>query len=373
MNHWLMRLQQLVESKQACVLITVAYTAGSTPREAGTKMIVTADEIYGTIGGGNLEYKTIETARCRLNDEAATGSSRFFDLYALGPMLEQCCGGVVFLHYETLVDARPDWLRLAAEIDNKGGTAVLVSRSGNEAIASSTTDKIVVTEFETYGSLGDKQLDQFSITRARQFLADDSSTSNALLYSLKETRISLPDISDALFFEAIRPSDFHVVLFGAGHVGRAIISTLAPAVACRITWIDNREDQFPHKIPGNVNIRKTSMPTNEIGGIPAGSFYLVMTHSHELDQAICEAILKRGDFSFLGLIGSKTKARRFVKRLKEKGITDKQLAGLTCPIGIPGIDSKEPGSIAVSVVAQLLQLYGLQNLKQTDMANVQSL
>jgi xanthine dehydrogenase accessory factor len=81
----------------------------------------------------------------------------------------------------------------------------------------------------------------------------------------------------------------------------------------------------------------------------------VLTHSHELDQRISEAILRRGDFGFFGLIGSQTKRARFVHRFEQRGITPDTIARMTCPIGLPGIAGKEPEVIAVAVVAQLLQ------------------
>ena len=85
------------------------------------------------------------------------------------------------------------------------------------------------------------------------------------------------------------------------------------------------------------------------------AFHLVMTHSHQLDLALCEAVLRRGDFAYLGLIGSATKRARFEHRLREGGLDDAALARLTCPIGVPGITGKSPPEIAVAVAAQLLQ------------------
>jgi xanthine dehydrogenase accessory factor len=80
-----------------------------------------------------------------------------------------------------------------------------------------------------------------------------------------------------------------------------------------------------------------------------------MTHSHALDYAICEQILARGDFAYCGLIGSLSKRRRFENLMRKQGVTDSVLAGLTCPIGVAGIDSKKPEAIAIAVAAELLQ------------------
>jgi xanthine dehydrogenase accessory factor len=97
-------------------------------------------------------------------------------------------------------------------------------------------------------------------------------------------------------------------------------------------------------------------PVREIAAMPQGSFYLVMTHSHPLDYEICEAVLRRGDFAYLGLIGSRSKRRRFEQRVKQAGMAPELLERLTCPIGIPGVGGKHPAEIAVAVAAELLKL-----------------
>ena len=94
----------------------------------------------------------------------------------------------------------------------------------------------------------------------------------------------------------------------------------------------------------------------EVAVAPPGALYLVLTHSHDLDLALAYAILKRGDFRFFGLIGSKTKRVRFERRLAERGIAAETIACMTCPIGVPDIAGKEPEVIAVAVVAQVLQM-----------------
>ncbi len=159
---------------------------------------------------------------------------------------------------------------------------------------------------------------------------------------------------------------FHLQLYGAGHVGTAIARVLT-TLDVRVDWIDEREDMFPREfIDGSLGddcaqrIRVTAVDAveGEVATAPPGAFYLVLTHSHELDLRITEAILKRGDFGFLGLIGSKTKRARFEHRFEQKGIPLDRIRRMTCPIGIEGIAGKEPELIAVSAVAQLLQRCG---------------
>jgi xanthine dehydrogenase accessory factor len=149
---------------------------------------------------------------------------------------------------------------------------------------------------------------------------------------------------------------FALQLYGAGHVGRAIVRALAD-LDCAVQWIDERESEFPRSAdPANVRRLCVEPVEAEVAQAAADTCYLVLTHSHDLDLRITEAVLRRGDFRYLGLIGSATKRARFLHRLEQRGVPADALARLTCPIGLPGISGKEPATIAAAVVAQLLQL-----------------
>jgi xanthine dehydrogenase accessory factor len=159
---------------------------------------------------------------------------------------------------------------------------------------------------------------------------------------------------------------FHLQLFGAGHVGRALVRALRP-LPCRIDWIDEREQEFPLEAfapevggewPSSLHALAVDAPEAEIATAPPGAFYLVMTHSHDLDFRLGETILRRADIGWFGLIGSATKRARFLRRWRERGVPDSALERLVCPVGIPGIPGKAPEVIAVSVAAQLLQVAG---------------
>lgn len=155
---------------------------------------------------------------------------------------------------------------------------------------------------------------------------------------------------------AYRP---HLVLFGAGHVGAAIVRFLAE-LPCRVTWIDERDDLFPAQVPANVHIEATDTPEVIADSAPAGSTFLVLTHSHALDQKLSEHILKRPGNDWFGLIGSRTKRMQFEHRLSERGVARAKLDAMVCPIGVPGIAGKEPAVIAAAVAAQLLQVWETQ-------------
>jgi xanthine dehydrogenase accessory factor len=143
------------------------------------------------------------------------------------------------------------------------------------------------------------------------------------------------------------------MLFGAGHVGTALIHALA-AIDCHVTWVDQRADQFPATVPSNVTIEVTDAPDMLVAQAAPGTSFLVMTHSHALDLLLCEAILRRPDAPWCGLIGSLTKRSQFAHRLQERGLAPQRIAAMVCPIGLPGITGKEPAVIAASVCCQLL-------------------
>lgn len=366
MNNWLQKVHGLSNKNRPCVLVTVAYTAASAPREAGTTMVVAVEDVYGTIGGGNLEYKAIETARSLLGDSKPFAANNYLEVYALGPMLEQCCGGVVFLHYELLEQSNSGWLKVLHELAQNSVSAVTVTHTGEQGSGYISSEKLIVTEYETHGSLG--ELDETAIKQARLMINKNESAPQSILQSLSAptSKRVLPDIKDALLFNLVPACDFHIVVFGAGHVGRAIVNVLGKSLDCSFNWVDSRAHVFPETLADTVTTHQTSMPTSIVGDMPPFSFYLVMTHSHALDLALCEAILKRSNFQYLGLIGSETKRKRFHKQLKAKKISDKALSRMTCPIGVNGIGSKEPGAIAISVVAQLLQIYEYNKKNKTE-------
>lgn len=153
---------------------------------------------------------------------------------------------------------------------------------------------------------------------------------------------------------------FHLQLYGAGHVGRAIVALLS-GIACRVQWIDEREAEFAQFAqrgdawPAHIEALCVDAVEAEVAHAPRGAHVLVMTHEHALDLRITEAVLRRNDFAWCGLIGSKTKRARFVHRFVERGVPQAAIDRLTCPIGVPGLEGKQPEVLAIAVVAQLLQ------------------
>ena len=353
MIDWLTPLSELLERGQHCAVVTVADARGSVPREVGSKMLITGASSIGSIGGGHLEFKATEIARKMLDDgEDAHSSLRSF---ALGPELGQCCGGRVVLLFESVTVARAEWVKTMVALRDRGEPMVLVRRTD----ATGGDDRLVVTAEDCHGCLGDVEFEGRAVSTARSLMA-----AGPQLRSIDERG----EGGSALLFEPLRASDFHIELFGAGHVGRAMVRVLA-GLPCTVRWIDSREAQFPHVLPSNVAAHRADGPEYEVDEAPPGSYFLVMTHRHSLDQAICERILRRGDFRYCGLIGSLSKRRRFEKRLLARGVGGEVLARLTCPIGVSGISGKRPGEIAVAAAAELLQVRGSVALSRDDVTD----
>jgi xanthine dehydrogenase accessory factor len=247
---WMDAISQLNEQKERFIIVTVIKRYGSTPREAGAKMVVTSNAVYGTVGGGSLEFVAIEKARDLLD----SGQHEItFESFSLSTDLGQCCGG-------------------KAE----------------------------------------------------------------------------------LLFEPVSPYSFHVSIFGAGHVGKALIKVLGN-LPCEVTWIDSRSDQFPASVPSNVRV--LVKPASDIidEDVKFGSYVVIMTHDHTEDFKILDAIASREDLPYLGVIGSKTKKNKFYQMLDEAGVKQELIQRVKIPVGINGITSKLPEEIAVSVAAELLK------------------
>ena len=250
--NWGDAIGELNQKGQAYVMLTVLETKGSIPRDSGTKMLVTNEQTYDTIGGGALEFEAITVARNLLkqNSKAIQHTQSF----NLGQDLNQCCGGVVKLFFET-----------------------------------------------------------FPVTK--------------LLINV----------------------------FGAGHIGKALI-TLLQTLDCQVKWFDSRPQQFPSQIKPSIKTFQLDDAETAVKSCLKNSYYLVMTHDHALDQELCEAILSRQDIAYCGLIGSTTKGLKFRQRLLKKGYSSDELAKLSCPAGLETLKSKIPMEIALSITTKLLQL-----------------
>lgn len=146
----------------------------------------------------------------------------------------------------------------------------------------------------------------------------------------------------------------NVLVFGAGHVGRALILALAP-LPFEVTWADPRPDSFPGAMPQNVT-GFSGDPLDLVAAAPEGALAMIMSHSHALDLSIADAALRNPRLAHVGVIGSATKRARFERRLRDAGVDRARVEAMICPIGIGGIRSKLPAAIAVAVAAQVITL-----------------
>jgi xanthine dehydrogenase accessory factor len=215
------------------------------------------------------------------------------------------------------------------------------------------------------GTIGGGHLEFEAIAQARRLLLDQKSEVFEKTYALGPSLgqccggsvvLNYQYLTNELWFDierrlaAMVKIRFTLNLFGAGHVGAALVNALAP-LPCLVNWIDERQAQFTKPLPSNVREVAVDAPSAEVHSASPGDYYLVLTHSHALDFEIVRAVLKRGDAGYLGLIGSLTKRAVFIHRLEQKGFNVSQLH---CPIGLPGITGKEPEVIAASIAADLL-------------------
>jgi len=345
-DDWLLTLAAMASSAKLtslnqCVLVTVVQTQGSVPREAGCKMLILDNHCVGTIGGGHLELKVIEESRKLLAD---SGRAQRLTRIPLGPSLGQCCGGNVTVLFERLTLQNSIWIEALVTLQASRSQAIIVSPlvPDNEASRKHESDaKLVVTQLESFGSLGDIDQDNAAIEIARSLLI--------------EPNAPLTKCQGNFLFDPLLGEEFHVLLFGAGHIGKEVINVMQ-SLPCGITWVDSRAEMFTNTSSGtNVRIVVNDEPADELECAPNDSYVIVMTHNHQLDLEICERALQQGNISFCGLIGSKTKRQRFQRRLGARGVSKDTLRKLTCPIGIQGVSDKHPALIAVAVVAQLLQ------------------
>lgn len=331
MNDWLTGLEELNKRGESAVLVTVVATRGSTPREPGAKMTVGASKVRDTIGGGQLEHAAIESARLLL-EEGGDEYMNTVERHALGPQLGQCCGGVARILLERIPGHPQAWIDALVNARHDRTPTFTATRLGGNGAGR----QVLINPDELAGD---------SVGADGRLLAERSLATGKPVF----------DAGAQWFIDPVAPLDFNIVLFGAGHVGKALARVLA-TLPCGLTWVDSRRNHFPDDPGANVRTEIVQYPESKVDACPSGAFYIVMTHSHPLDLALCERILARGDFTYCGLIGSSSKRRNFEKRLKLKGVTESTLNRLTCPIGVPGITGKRPAEIAVAVAAEVLQV-----------------
>lgn len=379
-------------------------------------MVVTGDQAHGSVGGGRLEQRAIAIARALL---VAPSPAPRVEHFALGASLGQCCGGVVVLAFEHVGPAQHAWVQDAALLAAAGrawGRRVLIDgpRAGEVAVFDSASlestcaPPLAAHAHRLLAAGADTTLLVPAPCRsgARRESAAEPATAPgsaaahdpgadsrlaALLHQDIAARWSPPEdiaapcrsgarrksaaepastpalaarcesaCETAILLDASPQPALQVVMFGAGHVGRAL-AELFGRLPLRVRWIDERAWEFPPTVATNIETRCTDTPTAEVGEAPAGAVFLVLTHSHALDFELVEAILARDDLRFCGLIGSQTKRLLFVHRLRARGVEEARVARLRCPVGLPGLPGKEAEVIALAIAAEVMRLRPREN------------
>lgn len=295
-------LARVIATNGPVIRVVITGFQGSSPRETGASMLIWKDGQSGTIGGGALEFEASHVARRCLE----TGIGQQMHL-ALGPGLGQCCGGSVDLLVEAYSAAQ------LPEIVQTGYVARPVKN----------------------GPVGQPPA---SVQR--------------LIGRVREGHVIAPTSLQGWFVEPVDVAREPVWIYGAGHVGRALVAAFA-GLPYALTWVDIDRTRFPETIPSNADMLVAKNPTNVVARAPVSARHYVLTYSHALDLEICHAVLSQKS-ALLGLIGSATKNARFRRRLKELGHDNAQIAHLTCPIGDPDL-GKLPSAIALGVVHALLK------------------
>ncbi|HSD68971.1 MAG TPA: xanthine dehydrogenase accessory protein XdhC, partial [Woeseiaceae bacterium] len=351
---WIQQMRALRAERSPLVLVTVAGVRGSAPREVGAKMIVTRQACSGSIGGGQLEYQCAGIAAELLRENArgfergmergsvrenAQGNVRdvvepvrFRRRFPLGANLGQCCGGVVEVLFEKIA-GECRWFDELLRLYGAREPVVLIT----------SLDERYLVSVNGIAGASRSAVPPEVLIFARDLLRDPHRGACSVELS-----------GQPLLFEPVREAGMNIAIFGAGHVGSASVAALS-AIDCHIRWIDSRRNIFPDRLPDCVSRVECTDPVLEVAAMPTGSYYLIMTHSHSLDYAICHRVLQREDVAYCGLIGSLSKRRRFEKLMRDAGLPPTALERLTCPIGIAGIRGKKPAEIAIALAAELLE------------------
>ncbi|WP_417626160.1 xanthine dehydrogenase accessory protein XdhC [Pararhodobacter aggregans] len=282
--------------------VVICAHQGSSPREAGTAMLVWAGGQEGTIGGGALEYEAAAEARRML-----AGAAPKVQKIALGPALGQCCGGAVTLGFEVF--------------DRNALTTIPETGLHSRPL--------------TRDAAGEPPL---ALRRAEKIARGEG--------------VAVTRYLQGWLSEPAAPKPRDLWIWGAGHVGRALVHTLTPLPGLALTWIDTDRARFPETIPDGVTPRIAANPATLVAEAPATAEHLILTFSHALDLDLCHRLLDHG-FQTCGLIGSASKWARFQSRLKALGHAPQDIARIRCPIGDPAL-GKHPQAIAISVAAELL-------------------
>ena len=348
MNSWLKPVKTASALNNGFVLLTIISTKGSTPCSNGDKIVFSgAESVFGSIGGGNLEFKALSFAEELLS---LNSNGTYLKKYPLGASLGQCCGGYVNVMFESFIqsDATNSWIETVSNLlqDNEDFIVATIVDSNSEIEFSSK--KFVYLDGNLSPNIDDKKISSL-ITKSAKDL---------LLLSDSPTIVQFENQSGALTevcFEKVLTSEVQpVVVFGAGHISRALMPILIN-LPIKIYWVDDRAEQFDkyHGDTSQIDIICDDF-VQSIPDLPDSSYCLVITYSHQIDFEICEKMIIQNNFSYLGMIGSEIKGKKFRDRFHQKNFSEEVINKFICPIGDKQKFLKSPAAIAVTIAMDLI-------------------
>lgn len=327
---WLQDLSAVLNENNGAVRVSVIKAEGSAPCRVGSAMTITESGFSGTIGGGALEMAALEAARKNLCDASETLEEHWQRKerdFPLGPALGQCCGGRVRLLFERLTVAEAGAISVMVKTQSEQDI-LLRPLSGGHPMEQSGERTVISSEWPS------------SVQTVVQEIHAGTRPRTAMLV-------------DDWFVEPLGQCHEVLFLYGAGHVGRAVVHAFN-GLPFEIFWVDTVSERYPQSIPKDVNQLISKNPADAVQYAPSGSWHVVMTFSHAIDFEVCQAVLERGDFAYAGVIASKTKRTRFLRKLHKAGFPEALVSRLHAPIGLGQLDGKEPAEIAISLAADLL-------------------
>ncbi|EGA69018.1 xanthine dehydrogenase accessory factor XdhC [Vibrio sinaloensis DSM 21326] len=252
---------------------------------------------------------------------------------------------------------KDNWIHELAQLEKNSEPCVMVTvLEDRGSVPRDAGTKMLVTRDKLVATIGGGHLEHVATKMAREMLIAGERSLKVERFNLGARLGQCCGGMATLSFEPIGTAQKHLVVFGAGHVAKALLHIVS-TLNFRVTWIDERDDVFPEDLPRGVTKLVSDDPVAEVRDLPPNSYYLVMTHNHQLDFDLARAIIDREDSCYFGMIGSLTKRKKFDMRLAQRGYSDAQINTMICPIGVSMVNGKHPAEIAVSVAGELIAHY----------------
>lgn len=250
-----------------------------------------------------------------------------------------------FRHAEALSQSHEDfitvtWVRSEGHAPQDIGAKAIVTRRGLH-----------------WGTVGGGKVEGRAITFSQELLTSPDETTSPLLlrWDLQKDIGMSCGGAVTMLFERFLARPWSVVVFGAGHVGQALVRSLA-LLDCHVTCVDTRRewlDRLPPAQAGSFAIHELDNMAQFARDLPESTYCVLVTKGHDTDVPILRELLKKSKLPYLGVIGSKVKGRILRADMMREGFSREDASRFHCPLGL-AMGTHQPAEIAVSIVAQLL-------------------